>query len=508
MNARWTSEDILFIPIDEKISELEGIPLRAFVSFPFGMQYMESPAEFCDKERFTHRYPRILYLGIVLLEIGLGQPLGLERDPKLNLLAHTNRAHIKAKMKMKELKKAMWDGFRWKDYFVEAVENCLDSTNFKENPERRRSRRRGDRNEGDKTVSYSPLPERRDVLYQKVVAPLFWLATVGFEDTEEVPLVPLGKKIRHKSTFADNEEIQSFWDGFRENSSFHSDSPSSKPKFLEDLQLIAGHILRCRRKVKLTIPIRVAILDTGCRRDLAFFQDPQRSERLRKWKDFTSAGSERETDAFGHGTFMARLLMHVAPIVDVYLIRVAENTKDLENNRENIARAIEHAGLDPAWKVDVISMSFGFPNQPGKTYSVISDAIEKVRKERKGSLLFLASAGNKWERTRDFPASHQAVIPIYAGNSKGKFLESTPTQTGEGPTKLGTYGTDIPPTITEEVSVLFPKADLSAGTSIATAIAAGIVAMTLSYIAALPSMLKVTGSEQVCAKLYTKKGME
>lgn len=332
MNARWTSEDILFIPLDGTISELEGIPLRAFVSFPFGTQYKESPAEFCDKDHFTHRYPRILYLGIVLLEIGLGQPLELERDSKLSLLSHTNIAHAKAKTKLKELKNAEWDGFRWKDYFVEAVENCLDSINFKKTP-----KRRGDTNEGDNTVSYSPLPERRDVLYRKVVAPLFWLATVGFEDTEEVPVVPICKNIRRKSTFADDKEIQSFWNGIRENPSFHSDS-DGKPNFLEDLQLIAGHIMRCRRKVKVTTPIRVAILDTGCQRDLAFFQDSHRSERLKGWKDFTSAGSESETDTFGHGTFMARLLMHVAPIVDVYLIRVAENIKDLENNQENIGK--------------------------------------------------------------------------------------------------------------------------------------------------------------------------
>lgn len=153
-------------------------------------------------------------------------------------------------------------------------------------------------------------------------------------------------------------------------------------------------------------------------------------------------------------------------------------------------------------------MSFGFPRQSNKTYPVISDAIEKVRKKREGSVLFLASAGNSWERIRDFPASHQDVIPIYAGYSNGQFLESTPTQTGEGPEKLGTYGTNIPPTITKEVSDFFPKADLGAGTSIATAIAAGIVAMTLSYIAALPSLLDLTQFEQEFAKLYTKKGME
>jgi len=337
LNARWTGEDILFIPTDEESFDLKGIPLRAFVSFPFGNEYKESPAEFYDKNQYTHRYPRILYLGIVLLEIGLGQPLGLELNTRLSLLAHTNTVHVKAKKKLQELKEAEWDGFRWKDYFVEAIENCLDSTNFKDIPKHQKSRRHGDLNAGDETVNHSPLPERRDALYRKVVAPLSWLAT-GFEGTEEVPVVPLRKKIRRASTIDDNGEIQSFWNGIRENPSFNSGTPSNH--FLGDLQRIAEHIFRCRRKAKITTPIRVAILDTGCRRDLAFFQDSRRSNRLKGWKDFTSMGSESEKDTFGHGTFMARLLMHVAPIVDVYLIRVAKNTSDLENNQENIAQVI------------------------------------------------------------------------------------------------------------------------------------------------------------------------
>lgn len=153
-------------------------------------------------------------------------------------------------------------------------------------------------------------------------------------------------------------------------------------------------------------------------------------------------------------------------------------------------------------------MSFGFPNKAGKTYPIISNAIETVRKSRDGHVLFLASAGNSWERRRDFPASHQDVIPIYAADSKGAFLGSNPTHTGNGPNKLGTYGSDIPQSIIREIQDYFPEADLSAGTSIATAIAAGIVAMTLSYVAALPSMLKLSSSEQLCANLYTKKGMK
>ncbi|KAH8812803.1 S8 family peptidase [Xylogone sp. PMI_703] len=507
MNARWTSEDILFIPL-QKDTPLEDIPLRAFVSFPFGSRYKESPAEFYSEGQYTHRYPRIFYLGIVLLEIGLGQALGLEHNPKLSFLGHINLAYSTARKKLKELKNEEWDGFQWKDYFIKAVENCLEPVNFKQIPRRTKSRRQGDSKDANKDIKDSSLSERRDALYRNVVAPLFWLAKVGFEDSEEIPMVPIRERIPPKSTFIDNKELQHSWNEIREHPSFLCGSSSSTEGFLSDLQVIAGHITRCRRLAKITEPIRVAILDTGCKIDLPFFKNSQRLNRLKGWKDFTTAGSKSEIDAFGHGTFMARLLMHVAPIVDIYLIRVAKNTDDLENNEENIAKAIEHAGLDTGWKVDVISMSFGFPNQSGKKYTVISDAIEKTTKNRDGSVLFLASAGNSSQRRKDFPASHRNVIPIYAVDPKGAFLRSNPAYTGKGPDKLGTYGTDIPLSIIREIQDYFPNADLSAGTSIATAIAAGIVSMTLSYIAALPSLLNFQPGKEVCAKIYTKKGME
>ncbi|EFZ03996.2 peptidase [Metarhizium robertsii ARSEF 23] len=510
MNARWTSEDIVFIPLNKEFSPTEGIPLRAFVPFPFGPRYKKSPQEFCQEDQFTHRYPRILYLGIILLEIGLGQALRLEHNPKLSLLAHINTAHAKAKMKLKELDDAEWDGFRWKEYFVEAVRNCFDSTNFKESPRLRNPRQRGSSECADNDAKDSAFLERRDALYQKVVAPLLWLATTGFEDSEEVPLVPIRKKIRRQPTLAKNgdEELQTFWNEIHARPSLMSGSSISTEGFLEDLQIIAGHIARCRRLAKATKPIRVAILDTGCHRGLRFFQNPQRFNRLKGWKDFTSAGSESEIDTFGHGTFMARLLMHVAPIIDVYVVRVAENTEDLETQENSIAKAIEFAGLDPDWNVDIISMSFGFPNKPGVKHAVISDAIDKIKKDRNDSVLFLASAGNSWERRVDFPASHQEVIPIYAADATGAFLRSNPARAGKGSEKLGTYGTDIPTSILEEIQEAFPKAALSAGTSLATAIAAGIVAMMLSYIEAVPALLQLRGFQEVCAKLYTKRGME
>lgn len=150
-------------------------------------------------------------------------------------------------------------------------------------------------------------------------------------------------------------------------------------------------------------------------------------------------------------------------------------------------------------------MSFGYYDKPGMNHTVIDEAIERVKKYRKEQDSALASAGNSWSQRISFPASHKDVISIYAGDSKGVFLNSNPAHTGK---KLGTYGKDVPSSMVNEVKSHFPEADLSAGTSIATAIAAGIVAMMLSYAVALPSIMKNNGFEEILAKISTKKGME
>jgi hypothetical protein len=336
MNARWTSEDIWFISLDEEFALSDGIPLRAFVSFPFGPDFQEAPAEFCGEDQYLHRYPRILYLGIILLEIGLGYSLGLERNSRLSPKAHINTARAKAKVKLKELKSANWDGFRWKDYFVKAISNCLESANFRDTPMRQRQLKI--EQETNEPRLDSPLEERKNALFQNVVAPLFWLATVGFENLDEVPVLPIQKRlIRRQSTFADNEEIQLFWKEKRDQPSFLSGNSKGTEGFLNDLQKIAGHIKRCRRNANISTPVRVAILDTGCRTKLEFFQRAERRDRIKRWKDFVT-DSDSPTDEFGHGTFMARLLMHVAPIVDVYLIRVAKDADELKHSEHSIAR--------------------------------------------------------------------------------------------------------------------------------------------------------------------------
>ncbi|KAF3406266.1 hypothetical protein DPV78_000395 [Talaromyces pinophilus] len=502
MHARWTSDSIWFMPIDNQ--NRNQIPLRAYVSIPFHQQN-PSPAESLETGDYTHRYPRILFLGIILLEIGLGKSLGIEsfESSNLSLVAYTNKAHSKAQMRLNEFKKTSWDDFSYKDVFVEAVEKCLDSRNFNDmhKAQKRRRRRFQPRSEQLLAADMSVPKERWFTLYRKVVAPLCWLANVGFEPSNEIPLITVQQVQRPKSTFLEDETSRAFWTAVKEPTFDTADPPAQAGAWIARLKIISGYVLRCRRLAKVTTRIRVAILDTGCNPDIPFFQNTAVSDCFKDWKDF-AADSQISVDAIGHGTFMACLFLQVAPIVDLYIARIAVTQDQLESNEDKVAQAIEHAGF--TWKADVVSMSFSFP----KSSTAISDAIESVVKKSEKPIIFLGSAGNSSsDRGEAFPARHPDVIPIYATDYQGTFLRSNPTRSGDGPRILGTYGDNLPDCILDEMKQFFPAGDFSSGTSVSTAVAAGIVAMMLSYSAALPTLIQATLFEETLEKLKTSKGM-
>ncbi|KAL1604808.1 hypothetical protein SLS60_004348 [Paraconiothyrium brasiliense] len=175
--------------------------------------------------------------------------------------------------------------------------------------------------------------------------------------------------------------------------------------------------------------------------------------------------------------------------------------QQLEGNEECGAKAIRHAGKE--WEVDVISMSFGFP----KSSQPISDAIHDVRKSRESSIVFLASAGNDVDRAEAYPACDPSVISIYATDSTGTFLKTNPIPSEDSRRLLGTYGDNVPDAVLAELRERFAQADFGAGTSVATAVAAGIVSLMLAYAALLPHVLRGCGAEGVYSDLKTTDGM-
>lgn len=148
-------------------------------------------------------------------------------------------------------------------------------------------------------------------------------------------------------------------------------------------------------------------------------------------------------------------------------------------------------------------MSFGFPDDDED----IAKAIEDVERER--NVVFLASAGNNAAyQAESFPARHRSVISIRATNCDGTFSASNPPIIDRySSSVLGTFGDDLPDNIHKEITGRFGPSICQPGSSIATAVAAGIVASTIAYAEALSSVLPIPKEQSPVQSLKKTQGM-
>ena len=119
-------------------------------------------------------------------------------------------------------------------------------------------------------------------------------------------------------------------------------------------------------------------------------------------------------------------------------------------------------------------MSFGFPDkQPS-----ISKAIFKAVSDHDDSIIFFAAAANSGLNEAEmFPARHECVISVRATNSNGAFQDFNPPRSSREMV-LGTLGLDVPSSgLSHETGDVYRK-----GTSVATAVAAGMAGMLLGFV--------------------------
>ncbi len=366
MTAPWCSEDIWLMPQKHKHqTNSDSLELRPFINFPFGQDPL-GPDEFLELDDLTHTFPRILSLGIILLEIGRGEKLGLlplTANQNLQQLRDSvNDAHSDASSQLLALRNEVWDMCRYKRAFDLAVSNCLDHTKFIESPGTRKKRIRLNLEEFEelpperraavkqKQIEYQKraIQDRREAIYHHVVSPLYWLAKIGNDDGKDECLIKPRKRqhaeVRHQSTSPDDldkVETQELWKRVQ-TPSFNSDErvERSAETWFEDIQAISNLVFRRRRKLDVRMrvklpPVRIAILDTGCDLTLKFFQ---RANCFKAWCDFAAGPqSETEVDEDGHGTFMARLMVQIVPGCELYIARVAQTRQRLECNEQGVA---------------------------------------------------------------------------------------------------------------------------------------------------------------------------
>jgi hypothetical protein len=173
-----------------------------------------------------------------------------------------------------------------------------------------------------------------------------------------------------------------------------------------------------------------------------------------------------QKDKSGHGTHVALLLMEIAPQADIYVARVFQDGNGV--TADYIAQAIELAVNE--WKVDIISMSFGFPNW-------IENVDKALKLAHSNDVLLFAAAANDGGNTlisKAWPARDPKVFCVHATDEFGSNWHKNPPRNSKVD-NWATLGVNVLSGWTED------KMQAMTGTSIATPIAAGTAALFIDF---------------------------
>ncbi|KAG5925766.1 hypothetical protein E4U42_003954 [Claviceps africana] len=222
-------------------------------------------------------------------------------------------------------------------------------------------------------------------------------------------------------------------------------------------------------------PVKIALLDTGYDKGHPDFE--ARKENIGgKYNWLDTEPKNRVHDKNGHGTFIASLLLDFAPHSELY---VAKITND-EPSATIVASAIRHA-VDE-WKVDIVSLSFGFPDCTIDGYKELESAIQYAYSH--DVLMFAAASNSGGTQRIAFPARDQNVICIYATDTQGNRCDFSPSAEKHN-INLATVGYGVEsawPVSQCDVGKNPSCLTVRNGTSFAAPIAAGIAAFLLLYV--------------------------
>ncbi|KAK7946100.1 subtilisin-like protein [Apiospora aurea] len=214
--------------------------------------------------------------------------------------------------------------------------------------------------------------------------------------------------------------------------------------------------------------VKIAVLDTGV--DL----NDAASEYIDGYRDFVSGNDKVKCDNTGHGTTSISLIFDMCESASVYAVRIFETDVANENSQElavqvpltNLgSRHVQALDWCIKERMDVVCMACGFADTSQELFDKVHEAS--------GKMLILAAPTNESNAGEiAYPARYDNdVICIFSTN--GAVTKSQRHNPSRG---LGMYNFAI---LGEDIKTM--SGEVRSGTSFSTAIAAGLVGRLLEF---------------------------
>jgi len=328
MKTEWNGTTIEFLREVDKTTEDKLYVWKPYFAATF-IQREPKCMDYCDATGKIHQYPRVLALGVMLVEIGLGCSWRTSNE-EVSAHSQLNGDWIWAMEKSQETK--AWPDFDYPQY-RNAVKNCLNNELFKSAPYQSSP-------EQDKQQYKEGLDKRRQILYEQVIHPLEALVEgTGWAD-DFANIEPLqSKPERVVMSYSSEQRIMCKHEGI-----VNATTRKASSLWLERMDYFNKELFASSGSPKCPADrIRIAVLDTGFDCKSPFFQFRDRRSRLGRhcWKDWVE-DSPVPKDIDGHGTHIVGLVMRIAPQADVFVARVAQNKTGLLAASDIVAEVQYH----------------------------------------------------------------------------------------------------------------------------------------------------------------------
>lgn len=362
MSVQWTTETVQFFR--ERNVEERLLDASPYFALPVQRDDSLLTAEYLATEYVVHRYPRVLALGSMLLEIGGKRRKESTGDALDEVTTYEEKIGIYWNDIRSALKRKTWPKLGLQGEVQETyrfiVKNCSDPKLFETN--------RTDPSTQENVVV--TIEDRRDILYKRVVYPLkIMLEKLGWIDKSGNVLREDDEQqddLSHHDPDIVNPRNPVAFLNMRDKSNLsklgfvliisstaygryiltvdHLRSQSEQWLLRVQSSEVSKRLFAGFAENQSLERIRIAVLDTGYDPEATFFKDSKRKRRIREWKDCVISNSMIRQDTDGHGTHVLSLLMKVAPAANFYVVRVAEGTHDLSNSTSNVAEVNSSEG--------------------------------------------------------------------------------------------------------------------------------------------------------------------